>query len=115
MENLKIVSYRLPTNVPANKQSSCGWVALLNEKEIGWVTMSFLSKKEILFENAYVNPKYRRKGVYTKLWETRWEYVKRYFKGYTVRTYCRDTTVDIYRKNGFEFINPIFLMEHKIQ
>ena len=114
MKGLKIVTYRLPSNVPTNKNSNCGWVAMLNNKEIGWVTMSFLSNNEILFENAYVDEQYRRKGVYRKLWNARWEHVKENYKGYTIRTYCRDTTVDMYRKNGFKFINPIYLMEYKI-
>ena len=115
MKGLKIVTYRIPTNVPTNKNSNCGWVAMLNDKEIGWVTMSFLANKEILFENAYVDEKYRRKGVYTKLWEARWEFVNKHYKGYTIRTYCRDTTIDVFEKKGFQFINPIYLMEYKIQ
>ena len=33
--------------------------------------------------DAWVHEDFRRKGIFTSLWDERWEYVKKHYKGYT--------------------------------
>ena len=73
---MNILSYRLPTNTPnPSKHSDCGWVAIIDGKEVGWVNMSFKPDNTLKFEDAFVHPDFRGLGIYRKLWDTRWEYV----------------------------------------
>ena len=48
---IQILSYRLPTATPdPTRHSSCGWIALIDDIEVGWCNMSFLPNKVIKLE-----------------------------------------------------------------
>ena len=112
---MNILSYRLPSSTPdPSRHSSCGWVAIVDDKEVGWCNMSFLPHNTLKFEDAYVDPDYRGKGIYRKLWDTRWEYVTKNFKGMKVIAYCKPITVGFYEEKGFEKVHKITLVEKTI-
>ena len=112
---MNILSYRLPSSTPdPSRHSSCGWVAIVDDKEVGWCNMSFLPHNTLKFEDAYVDPDYRGKGIYRKLWDTRWEYVTKNFKGMKVIAYCKPITVGFYEEKGFEEVHKITLVEKTI-
>ena len=112
---MNILSYRLPSYTPdPSRHSSCGWVAIIDDKEVGWCNMSFLPHNTIKFEDAFVDPDYRGKGIYRKLWDTRWEYVTKNFKGMKVIAYCKPITVGFYEEKGFEEVHKITLVEKTI-
>ena len=112
---MNILSYRLPSSTPnPSRHSSCGWVAIIDDKEVGWCNMSFLPHNTLKFEDAYVDPDYRGKGIYRKLWDTRWEYVTKNFKGMKVIAYCKPITVGFYEEKGFEEVHKITLVEKTI-
>ena len=112
---MNILSYRLPSSTPdPSRHSSCGWVAIVDDKEVGWCNMSFLPHNTLKFEDAYVDPDYRGKGIYRKLWDTRWEYVTKNFKGMKVIAYCKPITVGFYEEKGFEEVHKIPLVEKTI-
>lgn len=102
MEDIKIISYRLPNNTPdPSRHATCGWIALIDNEEVGWCNMTFLVDKTIKFEDAFIKPDQRGKGIYKKLWETRWNYVKEHFKGFRIIAYCKPITVNFYKRKGF--------------
>ena len=112
---MHIIGFRLPTNTPGpQRHTSCGWVAMNDNKEVGWCNMSFLPHNTLKFEDAYVDPDYRGKGIYRKLWDTRWEYVTKNFKGMKVIAYCKPITVGFYEEKGFEEVHKITLVEKTI-
>ena len=112
---MNILSYRLPSSTPdPSRHSSCGWVAIIDDKEVGWCNMSFLPHNTLKFEDAFVDPDYRGKGIYRKLWDTRWEYVNKNFKGMKVIAYCKPITVSFYEEKGFEEVHKITLVEKTI-
>tara|TARA_B100000925_G_C21892367_1_gene423417 strand:+ start:33 stop:374 length:342 start_codon:yes stop_codon:yes gene_type:complete len=112
---MNILSYRLPSSTPdPSRHSSCGWVAIIDDKEVGWCNMSFLPHNTLKFEDAFVDPDYRGKGIYRKLWDTRWEYVTKNFKGMKVIAYCKPITVGFYEEKGFEEVHKITLVEKTI-
>ena len=112
---MNILSYRLPSSTPdPSRHSSCGWVAIVDDKEIGWCNMSFLPHNTLKFEDAFVHPDYRGKGIYRKLWDTRWEYVTKNLKGKKVIAYCKPITVKFYKEKGFEEVHKITLVEKTI-
>ena len=112
---MNILSYRLPSSTPnPSRHSSCGWVAIVDDKEVGWCNMSFLPHNTLKFEDAFVDPDYRGKGIYRKLWDTRWEYVTENFKGMKVIAYCKPITLGFYKEKGFEEVHKITLVEKTI-
>ena len=109
---MHIIGYRLPTLTPdPQRHSTCGWVAIIDNKEVGWCNMSFLPKNILKFEDAFVVPEYRGQGIYTKLWETRWKYVIENFKGSKIISYCKPTTYEFYKKRGFKENYKVIMME----
>lgn len=109
MVKIKILSYRLPGNSPS-AQVDCGWIAYNGEKEIGWVSMIFYPKKLIKFADAYVISEYRGKGVYSQLWNTRFDYCKKHFPNYKIISYCKESVVDFYIDKGFKAGEKVTLM-----
>ena len=110
--DIKIIGFRLPTVTPdPSRHSSCGWVAICDNKEVGWCNMSFLPDSVIKYEDSFVSPNYRRKGIYKKLYEARDRYVTTLFKGYRIISYCKPSTVDFFKERGFETKEIITLME----
>ena len=108
----QIVTFRLPTNTPnPSRHSVCGWIALVEMEEVGWCNMAFWPDNVIKFEDAFVKEEYRGNGIYKTLWDTRWEYVNKHYKGYKIVTYCKPTTVDFYEKKDFKTIEVLSLME----
>ncbi len=99
--NITIVPYKLPDSVPTPKDE-CGWIALYDNKAIGWNSLIFLSDKTVKFANAFVEKKYRGKGIYKMLWNARWEWCEKNLKGYKVTSYCLPTTYDFYKEKGWE-------------
>ena len=109
---MNIISYRLPSNTPnPSRHSSCGWIAMIDGKEVGWCNMTFLPENTIKFEDAYVLPNYRGKGIYRNLWDTRWKYITKNFKGYKIIAYCKPITVGFYKEKGFEELHKVTLVE----
>ena len=112
---MNIISYRLPSNTPdPSRHSSCGWIAVVDDKEVAWCNMSFLPENTIKFEDAFVHHNYRGKGIYRKLWDTRWNWVSSFCKGMKIISYCKPVTVKFYEEKGFKEVHQITLMEKTI-
>ena len=109
---MNILSYRLPTNTPnPSKHSDCGWVAIIDGKEVGWVNMSFKPDNTLKFEDAFVHPDFRGLGIYRKLWDTRWEYVNEHYKGWKVVAYCKPTSINLYMEKNFDIVEEVVLVK----
>ena len=110
--NINIIGFRLPTATPdPTRHSSCGWVAICDNKEVGWCNMTFLPDNVLKLEDAFVHIDYRGKGIYKKLWLTRNDYIKLYFPNYKLMAYCKPSTLEFYKKQGFIEKEVITLME----
>ena len=51
--------------------------------------------------DAWVHEDYRRKGIFRVLWDTRWEYVKKYYKGYKAYAWCKPMSLPLLLEKGF--------------
>ncbi len=110
--DINIIGFRLPTNTPdPSRHSSCGWVALCDHKEVGWCNMSFLPDGVIKYEDSFVHPDYRGKGIYKMLFEARDNYVTTTFKGSKIISYCKPITVNFFKEHGFIEKEIITLVE----
>ena len=112
---IDIIGFRLPTMTPdPSRHSTCGWVALYKGKEVGWCNMTFMPDNVIKFEDAFVLPEFRGKGIYTKLWENRMDYIKANFRDCKIISYCKPTTIGFYKKRGFTEMETVILVEKTI-
>ena len=112
---MNIIGYRLPTQTPdPQRHSTCGWVAIEDSKEVGWINMSFLPNNVLKFEDAFILPDYRGRGIYRKLWDTRWDYVLASCKGMRIISYCKPSTLSFYLEKGFTAKETITLVETTI-
>ena len=112
---VNIIGFRLPTATPdPTRHSTCGWVAICNNKEVGWCNMSFLPDNVLKLEDAFVHVNYRGKGIYKKLWNTRMDYINDHYGNYKLMAYCKPTTLEFYKKRGFDVKETITLMEKYI-
>ena len=53
--NINIIGFRLPTATPdPTRHSSCGWVAICDNKEVGWCNMTFLPDNVLKLEDIEI-------------------------------------------------------------
>ena len=68
------------------------------EKEFGYKPPV---DKKIKFLDAWVHEEHRLKGVFRMLWDTRWEYVKTRYSGYTVYAWCKPSSLPLLLEKEF--------------
>lgn len=100
-----------------NAQNLEMWVAYdaVGEDAIGHIFMTIENGQKIKFLDAWVDEAHRRKGIYRKLWETRWEYVNENYKGWTVYAWCKDASLPLLIEKGFEAGEIVTYVEKKIE
>tara|TARA_Y100000592_G_scaffold6908_1_gene9887 strand:+ start:4628 stop:4972 length:345 start_codon:yes stop_codon:yes gene_type:complete len=110
--DISIIGFRLPTATPdPSRHASCGWVAICENKDVGWCNMTFLPDNVLKYEDAFVHPDYRGKGIYKRLWEHRAKWVNDVYPNHKIIAYCKPSTLDFYKKQGFIEKEIITLME----
>ena len=85
-----------------------------NEEFLGQVNISVLMNNRIKLTGAFVEKKYRRQGVYNKLWNARMEYIDNHFKGYEMQAYCNPQSIGMFEKHGFTPTEIIQKMSKKV-
>jgi len=66
------LSYRI-LHLKPNAQDIETWVAIDDNDVVGHIYMKIEIDNQIKFLDAWVHEDFRRKGIYRKLWETRWD------------------------------------------
>lgn len=93
-----------------------GWIALgTNNQPIGHVFMQVEKNDKVKFMDAWVHEDYRRQGIFTDLWNTRWEYAKEKYEGNLVYAWCLPDSVNLYRRRGFNEGAPAVYMEKIVE
>jgi predicted GNAT family acetyltransferase len=92
---LEIIHYK------SNAHPTESWLAILDGEVIGHTNMQREENSRIKFLDTWVHEEHRRKGIFRKLWETRWEYVKDKYKGYSVYAWCKPNSLPLLLEKGF--------------
>ena len=77
------------------------WIAHLNNICIGHIHLIREANKKIKFLDAWVHENYRRQGIFRKLWEIRWKFVNKNFKGYTIYAWAKPMSLPLLIEKGF--------------
>ncbi len=112
-ENIGLKIIRLKTNA----QNLEMWMAYEEngEEAIGHIFMCLEKNNRIKFLDAWVDEAHRRKGIYRKLWETRWEYVNENYKGHTIYAWCKDSSLPLLIEKGFTTGEVVTYVEKNIE
>ena len=84
-----------------NAQDQIGWLALVDNTTVGHIFMRVEKDKTLKFLDAWVSEEHRRKGIYRRLWNTRWQYVKDNYKGWNVYAWCKPMSLPLLLEKGF--------------
>ena len=107
------MSYRI-LHLKPNAQDIETWVAINDNDVVGHIYMKIEIDNQIKFLDAWVHEDFRRKGIYRKLWETRWDYVNEVYKGYTIYAWCKDNSLPLLLEKGFNIGEVCTYVEKKI-
>ena len=69
---------------------------------------------KIRFFDAWVHKEHRRKGIFRKLWNTRWKFVQEKFLGYVVYAWCKPMSLPLLLEKGFREGETCVYVEKKI-
>jgi hypothetical protein len=106
------VQYKI-TQIEIDKSVVC-FIAISATQEIaGKCSFKIREGNIIRYQDAYVNDSHRQKGIYGQLFDARQTYVNENYPNYKVEAFCRDTTVEKFKKNGFEVKGNLYLVEKK--
>ena len=92
-----------------------GWIAHLNNMCVGHIHMLIESRNRIKFLDAWVHEDHRRQGIFRKLWETRWEYVKKEFNGYKAYAWAKPMSLPLLLEKGFKTGDSSVYVEMEIK
>ena len=87
--------------IKTHSQGQLGWLAMINDEIVGHIFMEEQKDKKLKFLDAWVSEKHRRKGVYKNLWNTRWQYVKDNYEGWTAYAWCKPMSLPLLIEKGF--------------
>ncbi len=97
-----------------NVQEIETWIALSDDEVVGHIYMKIEKDNKIKFLDAWVHPDFRRKGIYRKLWEKRWNYVNQNYSGYTIYAWCKNNSLPLLIEKGFETGEVVTYVEKKL-
>lgn len=101
-------------HIKPNGQNIETWVAIKDDEVIGHIYMKIELDNKIKFLDAWVHPDWRRKGIYRKLWETRWNFVNQNYSGYTIYAWCKENSLPLLVEKGFSTGDVCTYVEKKI-
>lgn len=107
-EEIKVI------HLKSNGQGIETWISLLDGEVVGHIYMECQLENKIKFLDAWVHSNHRRKGIYRKLWETRWEYVNDNYKGYLIYAWCKENSLPLLIEKGFNIGEVVTYVEKKI-
>ena len=77
------------------------WVAHINNQCVGHIHLQREADKKLKFLDAWVHPNYRKQGIFRKLWDTRWIFVNKKFRGYKAYAWAKPMSLPLLLEKGF--------------
>jgi predicted GNAT family acetyltransferase len=109
MEDIKII------HLKSNAQQLETWIAMINGEIVGHIYMEREKDQKIKFLDAWVHEEHRRKGIFRKLWDARWEYVEKKYSGWLVYAWCKSVSLPLLLEKGFDAGEICTYVEKKVE
>ncbi len=100
--------------VHANAQDQEAWIAIAEGKTVGHIWMSIEKGQRLKFMDAWVDPEWRRNGIFRSLWEARWSSVSERYPEWTVYAWCKSNSLPLLLEKGFHAGEECTYVEKKI-
>ena len=91
-------------------KSTIIFLAIYEDGVMGKCSLKLRTNKTIRYFDAYTNPKDRGKGVYKALFHKREEFVKNNFSDWQIESYCKESTIKLFKNNGIEVVEKLYLV-----
>jgi GNAT superfamily N-acetyltransferase len=91
------------------------WIAHLKNTCVGHIHMLIESDQKIKFLDAWVHEDHRRKGIFRKLWDTRWEFVHKNYKGFKAYAWAKPMSLPLLLEKGFKAGDSSVYVEKDIE
>jgi GNAT superfamily N-acetyltransferase len=101
--------------VPCGAQDLESWIALVDHEVVGHIYLLHERDDRLKFLDAWVHPEWRRKGIFRKLWEARWESVQARYSGKVAYAWCKPGSLPLLLEKGFETGEICTYVEKKIE
>ncbi|RPG54453.1 MAG: N-acetyltransferase [Flavobacteriales bacterium TMED84] len=89
------------------------FLAISNSKVIGKCSFKIRANKTIRYFDAYISTKHRNKGIYNSLFKRRQKFIENNFPNWKIESYCKSSTIELFKNNGFEIIENLYLVSKK--
>ena len=100
--------------IPSNARDIHSWVAVLNNECVGNIHLEVELNNKIRFFDAWVHKEHRRKGIFRKLWNTRWKFVQENFLGYVAYAWGKPMSLPLLLEKDFKEGETCVYVEKKI-
>jgi len=91
------------------------WLAILGDNVVGRISMELELGDRIKFKSAWVSEECRRKGIFRKLWDLRWERVSSEYSGWTCYAWCLEKSLPLLLEKGFVEKDFCVLVEKQVE
>jgi len=91
------------------------WIASVDQLCVGHIHLQVEPDDRIKFLDAWVHPDYRRKGIFRKLWDIRWNYVKQNYNGWKAYAWAKPMSLPLLLEKGFEEGDNCIYVEKDIE
>ena len=78
------------------------WAAHIDNQCVGYIHFFVETEDKIKFLDAWVHKDHRRKGIFRKLWDIRWNFVQQNYKGYKAYAWCKPMSLPLLIEKGFK-------------
>ena len=76
-------------------------VAHIKNQCVGHIHLFVEPENKIKFLDAWVHSEYRKKGIFRKMWDIRWNFTEQNYKGYKVYAWCLPKSLPLLIEKGF--------------
>ena len=73
------------------------------------------SEQKVKFLDAWVHEKHRRKGIFRKLWDTRWGFVQENYKGFKAYAWAKPMSLPLLLEKGFKAGDSSVYVEKNVE
>lgn len=101
--------------VPGSTHDTEAWIAIADGKTIGHISMLIETGQRLKFRDAWVDPEWRRKGIFRSLWEARWSSVTKRYPDWKVYAWCKDASLPLLLEKGFDSGEVSTYVEKRIE
>ena len=111
-KNIKIL-HVLPSGT--RQYNMHGWIAHKKDLCVGHIHMLIEADNRIKFLDAWVHKNHRRQGIFRKLWDTRWQYVNKHYKGWNAYAWCKPMSLPLLLEKGFKAGDSSVYVEKNVE